>query len=31
VARAGARASSFVGHDNPQDRLDRIERAEKKK
>ena len=31
VARAGAKASAFVGHENPQNRVDRIERAEKKK
>lgn len=31
VARAGARASSFVGHDNPKSRVDRVDRANKKK
>lgn len=31
AARAGAKASSFFGHDNPQNRVDRVDRAEKKK
>jgi hypothetical protein len=31
AARAGAKASSFFGRDDPQNRVDRIDRAEKKK
>jgi uncharacterized protein len=31
VARAGAKASSLVGHENPQSRVDRINRADKNK
>lgn len=31
VAEVGARASAFVGDEGPQKRIDRIERAEKKK
>jgi uncharacterized protein len=31
AARAGARAASFVGHENPQSRVDRVDRADKNK